>query len=854
MKKLYLVDVSSLYFRAFYAIRPLSNSSGMPTNALYGFLSMVVKLLKQSKSDQLVFCFDNKHPTFRKEIYDQYKANRSEMPEELVPQVPYVRKLTDALGIAAFDITGYEADDLIGSLTTFATQHETEVVIVSGDKDFGQLVGPSVVLYDTMKNVRYDEKGVEEKWGIPPRQVIDYLSLCGDSSDNIPGVRGIGPKGAQKLLAEFDTLEEIYQSLGKIKNKNLAKKLEESKDLAFLSKKLVTIVTDLQLVDSLDELKMKPVDREGLLALLDELDFKSFAKNLLGQNIDKEETESSASQESASSPQEAAVELKKTPTKELKEISADLSTLDREIPSGSELWGLWTERGLYLSDEQKVMVVHAEVEKVGQLLSEKRVKWLGEDVKELWKSLSLEGPQAVWDQRLAAYVVQAGAIGSFEDLYLKYVGGEMVELPSPSQLMQSHFELRDALKKELRERKVEGVLQEIELPLVPVLYDMEKRGILIHTPELREQSQELAADIKKLEEKIHQEAGEVFNVASTKQLAHVLFEKMEIPPVKKTKTGFSTDNDVLEKLSEEHVIARYMIEFRELSKLKSTYVDALEALVKSDGRIHTHFNQALTATGRLSSHDPNLQNIPIRTPRGSRIRRAFVAEKGKTFLSVDYSQIELRVLAHITGDPGLCQAFAQDQDIHSATASQIFNTPIEQVTSDQRRSAKAVNFGIAYGQGPFGLAETLGISRKEATEIIAQYFNRFSGVREFMELVVEQGKKDGYVQSIFGRRRYLPELSSKNARLRKFGERAAINAPMQGTASDLVKMAMTQIAKEGVSGLLLQVHDELLFEVDDREIDAMQKKVKDIMENVCELKVPLKVNCATGKNWEEAHA
>lgn len=865
MKKLYLVDVSAMYFRAFYAIRPLTNKKGLPTNALYGFLSMTSKLLKQAKSDYMAFCFDHKKATFRKEIYDGYKANRGEMPEELVPQVPYVRKITDALGIPAFVEPGFEADDIIGSLTKYGRENDLEVVIVSGDKDFAQLIAPFVSMYDSMKEVRYDVDGAIEKWGVRPDQMIDYLSIVGDSSDNIPGVKGIGPKGAQKLLAEFNNLETIYESLDQITAKGTLKKLQESKEEAFLSQKLVTIVQDMNVVESLDELRLRPIVREELTDLLDELEFKSFAKNLLGAESAGTTVKGSAPKtktktkkdESAQHEEPAQVEVKAVEVennwKDL-EVS-ELSELEKLIPAGEKVWGLWNERGLFLGADGHAIHYQGGLEGVGAMLSEKKVKWCGHDLKELWKSLNVVAPEIDWDQMLAAYVVRAGSIGEFNEIYQLYAGGHVPELASAGQLMACHEALRKVLEERVDERSARDVLQNLELPLVRVLFEMEQKGILMDTDELTEQSASLAADIQRLEKSIHKEAGEAFNVASTKQLAQILFEKMKIPPVKKTKTGYSTDNDVLEKLAVEHQIARDMIEYRELTKLKSTYVDALPLLLnKETGRIHTHLKQAHTATGRLSSQNPNLQNIPIRTERGNMVRKAFIAPPEKKLLSIDYSQIELRILAHITEDPGLCEAFDKDQDIHAATASHIYEVDIEEVTADQRRNAKAVNFGIAYGQGPFGLAENLGISRKEASEIIAQYFGRFSKVRDYMHDVVEEGKKKGYVETTFGRRRYLEELASKNGRIRKFGERAAINAPIQGTASDLVKKAMIDVHQKGVSGLLLQVHDELLLEVPDQEVDATSQLVSETMSEVAALKVPLKVNVASGQNWEEAHA
>lgn len=864
MKKLYLVDVSSMFFRAFFAIRPLTNSAGMPVNALYGFLSMTVKLLREIRPDYMAFCFDRGEPTFRLEIDPNYKAHRDEMPADLVPQVPYFRKLSEALGIPCFDKEGYEADDLIGTLTKFGREQGLEVVIVSGDKDFAQLVKPFVTMYDTMKEVRYDEEGVIAKWGVEPRKMIDYLAIVGDSSDNVPGVRGIGAKGAQKLLMEFESLEDIYSNLDKISSASTRKKLEEGRESAFMSKRLVTINCDVPLKVTLEDLRLKPIHREELQALLAELDFKSFARTLLGEQPASVATGGETGARSAvtagSAPSGATQVSVGEEFGAMEEKRMDLAELAKWLKPETPTWALQTERGSYLAQSVEgkgwtIAEIAAWGPELGDLLTEKKLRLSGFDLKEFSKRHELRSPRVEWDQMLAAYVVRAGLIDDQQKLFTLYNGEPLPELPTPSQLLRAHLILQGHLRKKLTSVGGEKILFEIEQPLVPILLAMETTGILIDVEALKAQSAALTRDMAALEKEIYAEAGGPFNIGSPKQLAHILFEKMKMPPGKRTKTGYSTDNEVLEKLSAQYPFTAKILQWRELAKLRSTYVDALPQLVNPrTGRVHTTFNQALTATGRLSSANPNLQNIPIRTERGNQIRKAFIAGEGYELVSADYSQIELRILAHITGDPGLVRAFENDIDIHAATASEIFEVSLQDVTPEMRRKAKAVNFGLAYGQSAFGLAETLGISRKEATDIINRYFTRFPGVKTYMTETVEEAQKKGYVETVFGRRRYIDELYSKSPAVRKFGERAAINAPIQGTASDIVKMAMIKVDLPKHARPLLQVHDELVLEAESDHIDEICLEVAAKMESVTKLKVPLKVNTGHGKNWDEAHS
>ena len=886
MKKLYLVDVSSMFFRAFYAIRPLSNPAGMPVNALYGFISMTVKLLREIRPDYMVFAFDRSGTTFRNEIDPNYKANRSEMPADLVPQIPYFRRVSEALSIPCIDAEGFEADDIIGTLTHLGRDAGVEVVIVSSDKDFAQLIKPFVSMYDTMKEVRYDEAAALEKWGVEPRKMRDYLALVGDASDNVPGVAGIGAKGAAKLLQEFDSLEDIYANLDKVSGTSLKKKLEAGRDDANLSKRLVTIVCDMKLGVEIEDLRLKPIHREALHDLLLELDFKSFARTLLGDYkpgapatedapiedpghsvahvLNPAGNENNVIKGTAGAyvrpaPETPAVEVGATriDVSAVKEDRLDLAGLAKWIKPGAETWTMTTERATYLAHQDRgawsIAECAVEGAELGRLLTESKLRFKGFGLKDFCKRNLITTPLIEWDQMLAAYVIRAGPIERPEALFTLYNGESLPDLPSAPQLLSAHLVLETQLRRKLASVDGEKVLFEIEQPLVPILLAMENSGILIDRDGLKIQSESLGRDIRTLEAEIHEAAGGPFNIGSPKQLGQILFEKMKMPAGKKNKTGYSTDNEVLEKLSAEFPITAKVLQWRELSKLRSTYVDALPLLADAEGRVHTTYNQALTTTGRLSSTNPNLQNIPIRTERGNQIRKCFVAAPGRKLVSVDYSQIELRILAHITGDPGLVRAFEAGHDIHAATASEVFDVPLTEVTSDMRRKAKAVNFGLAYGQGAFGLAETLRISRGEATEIINRYFARFSGVKTFMTETVEEAQKKGYVETVFGRRRYLDELYSKSPAVKKFGERAAINAPIQGTASDLVKMAMIKVGLPSYGTPMLQVHDELVLEVDDQKVDEACRETTERMEGVVSLRVPLKVNTGVGKNWEQAH-
>lgn len=870
MKKIYLVDSSSLFFRAYYAVRSLTNPQGTPVNAVYGYLSMIAKLLKDEKPEHMVFCYDRKEPSFRKDLYTEYKANRTEMPDDLVVQMPFIKKIADLLGIPSIDQLGFEADDLIGTMAEYAQKHSMQAIIVSGDKDFAQLVNGQVILYDTMKDIRYDRQAIFEKWGIWPEQFIDYLAIVGDTSDNVPGVKGIGEKGALKLLQQFGSLENIYENIEQVEGKSIKEKLIAARDMAFLSKKLVTIVKDAP-VSILDQeahfqtaTSLKPINQEQLRQFLREMNFKTFEKNLLGevgisntQNTSQTNTELQTNQPDNS----VILENKIEPSIDSNKDKISISNLENQFSfsekNSAELiqwlenkkffWLLKDERQLLMAYENEIVQFTGFFEELKNTLRNIQIPMRGFDLKSIWHELDLQTPKSDWDSMIAAYAISAGDTSDFKANIKKYLEIELPEFLSASQIYQLNLHLQNQLMHELSKNHALEIFEKLDLPLLPILFQMEKRGIKVDVPFLRSMSIELHKDILIHEQKVQELAGEKVNVASPKQLGVILFEKLGLPVIKKTKTGYSTDNEVLEAL--DHPIAQEILQFRELSKLKSTYVDAIPELVAGDGRVHTHFNQCLTATGRLSSTNPNLQNIPIRTKRGQLVRQAFVAEEGKKLLSVDYSQIELRILAHISNDPGLCHAFANDLDIHAATASQIYGVPLTEVTDDLRRTAKAVNFGIAYGQGAFGLAETLAIPRKEAQQIIEKYFTQFKGVKDYIEDTTMFAHEHFYVETLFGRRRYIEELKAKNQAIKKFGERAAINAPIQGTASDLVKKAMIELSEKVQLPMLLQVHDELIFEGSEDLIQTELPQIIQIMENVMTLKVPLKVNYEIGLNW-----
>ncbi|MFZ3228682.1 MAG: DNA polymerase I [Pseudobdellovibrio sp.] len=872
--QIYIVDVSSMFFRAFYAVRPLSSTKGVPVNAVYGFISMIAKLLKEKKPDHIVFCYDRKEPSFRKDLYVDYKANRTTMPDDLQVQMPYLKQVANLFGIKDIEVPSFEADDLIGTIAKMAEKENFEVYMVSGDKDFCQIVSPNVFLYDTMKDVVFDPILVKEKHGVSPEQFIDFLAITGDSSDNIPGIAGIGPKGAQKLIEQFGTVENIYKNIDQVESATIKQKLIASEKNAILSKTLVTIVCNVQLNCTMDDFKLMPMKRDELRLFLQELNFKSFEKSLLDQP-ENSNSESAPAKIAKSAIAKSTIYASKNNVQVDQESQAMIPGLF-DIPSEQQgELALWSADVIQKRlDAQQKFFIFQHDEKIALSfgndlyitevsnckLNFSNVIWSGFNLKKVWHEIGFKfnpeiDPAVDWDLMLGAYVIRAADSTSLQKLAQFFLKTEIEKDTTIQDLHKICFKLNLVVQQQLEEKNLWMIYKKLEKPLIAILYGMEQKGISLNVAALAEYSKQLADELAAQEKKIYEYAGEEFNIASPKQLGVILFEKLGLEALKKTKTGYSTDNDVLEKI--DHPIAKEMISYREIAKLKSTYVDALPQAVDQFGRIHTQFNQALTATGRLSSTNPNIQNIPIKTERGQRVRKSFIAASGKKLLSVDYSQIELRVLAHISEDAGLIKAFQDDLDIHSATASEIFAIALDQVTKEQRRIAKAVNFGIAYGQGTYGLAETLGIPRKQSAEIIEKYFTKFSGIRNYIESTIQKAHEQKYVETLFGRRRYIPELDSTNMMLKKFGERAAINAPIQGTASDLVKMAMIEIAQDSKTkakvDMLLQVHDELIFEGTNESIQECLPFIVKTMEGVVKLKVPLKVNYAVGDNWDQAH-
>jgi DNA polymerase-1 len=916
-----LIDASSFIFRAFYAVRPLSNKAGLPTNAVFGFANMVLKVLETLQPSHIAVVYDTKHPSFRKEMYKEYKANRSAMPEDLIPQMPYVKKFVEALGLPSFEQPGFEADDIIGTLAERAAHmsKEADVCIVSSDKDLMQLVNKHIYLYDTMKEVRYTPAEVKEKLGVLPELVPDYLGLVGDSSDNIPGVKGIGPKGAVALLEQFGSVEEIYKHIEKVKKEGQRNQLIDCKHDALLSKKLATVKRDMDLALDWHALRCEPLPGEAFFALLQELEFGNLEKRMRAWSMNGRSTVEPAAAGAPtvvtphtveSGDQVAAVRKEYKVLLTMKELEAALESVnaapvlafDTETTSlaihDAELVGFSfcgaRDRAFYaplghLATDGSLLSDQLPREKALKLLGSflKGRKLVGQNIKYDLNILrgcgiEIDDDQIVFDTMIASYVLtpeERHNMDALSDKYLNHktikyedVCGEGKSQISFSQVpieAAGEYSAEDAhvtyllmqvLEGRLRESQSQDrVYRDIDLPLIPVLAKMEWEGVAIDAKHLEKVSAEFAEQLAALVKRAHELAGGEFNLASPKQLGKILFEDLKLPVIKKTKTGFSTDVDVLQKLRHQHELPEIILEHRELSKLKGTYVDVLPTLRNAKtGRVHTNFNQTIAATGRLSSTDPNLQNIPIRTASGRLVRQAFVPRKGNLLLGADYSQVELRILASMSGDELLTRAFREGQDVHSLTAAQIFSVSLESVDSDQRRKAKAINFGLLYGKSAFTLSEELGISRTEASDIIKTYFARYPTIRGFLDGLIESAKKTGYAETLFGRRRYIDGIHSQNKMLLAAAERMAVNAPIQGTAADLIKIAMIQLqraleSKALGARLILQVHDELVVDTPESEVKVVTELVRESMEGAGrgKIHVPLTVETGAAKNWLE---
>ena len=894
-KQLVLVDGSSYLYRAFHAMPNLANSRGEATGAVYGIVNMLRRLLREYDTPYFAVVFDAPGKTFRDRLYSAYKANRPPMPDELRSQIDKVHTVIRALGLPLLSIPDVEADDVIGTLARMATAHGMETLVVSGDKDLAQLVDASVRMCDSMKDVVYDAEGVEAKFGVPPERIVDFLALVGDTSDNIPGVPKVGPKTAVRWLKEYGSLDRLVAQAGSVPGK-VGENLRASLDQLPLSHQLATVKCDVALEEGPADLKIGTPDEDALRQLFAELEFKTWLAELGGLNeADQEDGRDSAQYE--------IVLDKKALSRWLKRLSdAPLFAFDTETTSIDAMrarivgvsFAVAPGEGAYVPlahdylDAPQQLNREDVLEALRPLLEDPDQEKVGQNLKYDCTVLSHHGISLAgmrFDTMLESYVLDStGSRHDMDTLALKYLGHKTIsyeevagkgkgqlsfnEVPleqagpyaaeDAEVTLRLHQVLFERLQQEQGQREL---FERIEMPLVPVLSKIERTGVRVDCDMLVAQSAELAERVSELEAKAYEEAGAAFNIASPKQIQEILFEQLELPVLAKTPKGQpSTAESVLVELAEQHELPRLILEHRGLSKLRSTYTEKLPALVNPDtGRVHTSYHQAAVATGRLSSSDPNLQNIPVRTAEGRRIREAFVPAPGMRLIAADYSQIELRIMAHLSADEGLLSAFEKEEDVHRATAAEVFGTPVEEVSSDQRRSAKAINFGLIYGMSAFGLARQLGIERGQAQEYIDLYFERYPGVRTFMDTIRARVREQRFVETVFGRRLFLADITSSNHARRQGAERAAINAPMQGTAADLIKLAMLSVDGwlcEDNSGahIIMQVHDELVLEAPEPDTARVAGAVAELMTSVAELAVPLKVDVGSGPNWAQAHS
>ncbi len=902
LQPLVLVDGSSYLYRAFHALPPLTNSSGQATGAIKGVVSMLRRLCQDYPSSTVAVIFDAKGKTFRDELYREYKANRPPMPAELREQVDPLNSIVEAMGLPLLIIPGVEADDVIGTLAKQASAIGKPVLISTGDKDMAQLVDQNITLVNTMTNTMLDEAGVLKKFGIPPSLIIDFLALMGDKVDNIPGVQGVGEKTALALLQNLGGIEDIYNSLDKVESlpvrgaKTLVSKLESSRDLAELSYQLATIKTDVELQIDITGLAHEKAKTEKLLEWYKQLEFRSWTEELLASNTADTEIGSAIPTKYSTILSKAEFELWlarlqtsdlfafDTETTSLNYMKAEVVGVSFSVNSGEAAYVPFAHT---YPDAPKQLDRDWALKKLKPLLEDSKKAKVGQNLKYDASVLAnhgivLEGIK--YDTMLESYILDStGTRHDMDSLALKYLGhktthfediaGKGVKQLTFDQIpleVAGPYAAEDAditmrlhevfWPKIEKEQKLVSLFNEIELPLVPVLSRIERKGALLDIDLLAEQSQDLETRISELEKEAHEIAGQVFNLGSPKQLGEILFEKLELPVVKKTPKGApSTAEDVLVELALDYPLPKLLLEHRSLSKLKSTYTDKLPIMLSEvSGRVHTSYHQAVTATGRLSSSEPNLQNIPIRTEEGRRIRKAFIAPPGFSLVAADYSQIELRIMAHLSKDAGLLSAFNEDRDVHTATAAEVFEVDQDAVSSEQRRKAKAINFGLIYGMSAFGLAKQLGLGRNQAQEYIDRYFARYPGVKDYMDATREVAHEQGFVETLFGRRLYLPEINARNKMRQQAAERTAINAPMQGTAADIIKKAMLDVdrwllSQDVDASIVMQVHDELVLEVNESILDTLIEKINTLMSGAASLDVPLVVDVGFGENWDEAH-
>lgn len=871
--KLVLIDGNSIAYRAFFALPLLNNDKGVYTNAVYGFTTMLLKIIENESPTHMLVAFDAGKTTFRHKTYTEYKGGRQKTPSELSEQFPVIREMLDAFNIKRYEIENYEADDIIGTVSDLASKEDWDVKIYSGDKDLLQLVSDKIHVALTRKGITdidtYDPDFLNEKYGLKPEQIIDMKALMGDNSDNIPGVPGVGEKTALKLLKEYKTLEGVYDSIDNVSGKKLKEKLVDNKDKALMSKELVTIFRETPLAISIDDMVYQGFETEAVSSLFNELGFKTLLDRIGGDSQEEEQMD------------DLKVEVLDNIEKDhLVSPSALIVEVMEENYHNAEIQGisLVNEKGNFfisletaLGSELFLSYLQDETQKKWVFDAKRAVVALG------WKGIHLKG--ITFDLVIASYLLNPSesthdlsaiskregfsVVSSDETVYGK---GAKQSVPGNEELADhlvrkgfAVYQLKETLEKQLDENKQIELFHDLEMPLTLVLGEMETQGVSVDVERLEKMGEDLNNKLSNIEARIFELAETEFNINSPKQLGEILFEKLGLPVIKKTKTGYSTSADVLEKLENKHDIIKEILLYRQLGKLNSTYIEGLlKVTFRETGKIHTRFNQALTQTGRLSSTDPNLQNIPIRLEEGRKIRQAFIpSNKSWVMFAADYSQIELRVLAHIAQDENLIEAFQKGEDIHTKTAMNVFNVSKDDVTSEMRRHAKAVNFGIVYGISDYGLSQSLGITRKEASEFIDRYLESFPGVKRYMDDVVTQAKEDGYVSTLMNRRRYLPEINARNFNQRSFAERTAMNTPIQGSAADIIKKAMVEMDKrlkdeELQTRMLLQVHDELIFEAPEDEIETLKRIVPDVMETAIELVVPLKVDYEYGSTWYDA--